>query len=376
MKKTFVAAAACMAAGVACAQSSVTLFGVLDAAVAYTTGSGPLATSKWQLTNSSNTFSRLGFRGTEDLGGGYAASFWLEAGLQNDTGSGFTTNTNNQSSGNTTLGGLTFNRRSTVSLSGPFGEVRAGRDYTPTFWNTALFDPFGTGGGIGANQIYFSGFGGLTSPTGTRASNSVGYFLPPTLGGFYGQLMYAMGENESRSDIVGLLPTWSHNDGNYVGARVGYLNGPFNIALATGRTTYTLIAANLPVSNNLRVSNIGASYIFESLWSLKLMGEYYDESQGTLDGKGALVGFNLPIGASEIKLSYARYEREPAGNVPKPTSSKVALGYVYNLSKRSAVYATVARISNSNGASQALSGSTTSPNHASTGTEFGMRHAF
>ena len=92
MRKTLAAAAACAAASAACAQSSVTLFGVVDAAIAYTTGSGPASSSKWQVTNSSNTFSRLGFRGTEDLGGGYAAGFWLEAGLQNDTGAGYLTN--------------------------------------------------------------------------------------------------------------------------------------------------------------------------------------------------------------------------------------------------------------------------------------------
>ena len=91
-----------------------------------------------------------------------AAGFWLEAGLQNDTGTGFGSNTNNQRNGNVGDGGLIFGRRSTVSLSGVFGEVRLGRDYTPTFWNTALFDPFGTGGGIGANQIYFTALGGLT----------------------------------------------------------------------------------------------------------------------------------------------------------------------------------------------------------------------
>lgn len=365
MKRTIVAAAACHAASWACAQSSVTLFGVADAAVTYTTGSGPVSSRKWQLTSDGNTFSRIGFRGAEDLGGGLAASFWLEAGLQIATGSGFPTNTNNQASGNTPPSGLNFNRRSTLSLSGSFGELRLGRDYTPTFWSTALFDPFGTGGGIGANQIYFSGLGGLTAPTGTRASNSVGYFLPPNLGGFYGQLMVARGENGSRSDA----PTSNRNDGNYAGGRFGYLHGPFNIALAVGRTTYA-------AAGDLRVTNLSASYTFESLRDLKLMGEYYDESQGAVDGKGALIGLNLPIGASEIKFSYARYERQPAGNAPKPTTLKAALGYVYNFSKRSAVYATVARISNSRGASQALGGATTSPNHASTGAEFGLRHAF
>jgi predicted porin len=343
------------------------MFGVLDAAVTYSTGSGPVSTSKWQLTNSANTFSRLGFRGTEDLGSGLSASFWLEAGLQNDTGGGFVTNTSNQASGNTGSGGLTFNRRSTVSLSGGFGEIRLGRDYAPTFWNTALFDPFGTGGGIGANQIYFSGLGGLAAPTGTRVSNSIGYFLPPDLGGFYGNVMYALGENVSNSVLPGTaIP--NKDDGNHAGVRVGYLNGPVNVAIATGRTTYA--------TGDLRVSNLGASYTFEQLMSLKLMGEYYAESLGSVDGKGALLGFILPVGAGEIKASYARYRREPPGSVPKPTTAKLALGYVYNLSKRTALYATVARLTNGNGAAQTLAGVITSPNHGSNGTEFGVRHGF
>ena len=196
----------------------------------------------------------------------------------------------------------------------------------------------------------------------------MGYFLPPNLAGFYGQVMYAMGENDSSAVLPGPIPLSTKNDGDYAGVRLGYLNGPLNIALSTGRTTYA--------TGDLRVTNLGAWYTFESLMSLRLMGEYYDESQGSVDGKGALVGFILPIGASEIKVSYARYKRELAGILPDPTSSKIALGYIYNLSKRSAIYATVARLTNSNGAAQALGGVMTSPNNPSTGTEFGMRHAF
>ena len=364
MKKTLVAAAACAAAGLACAQSSVTVFGVLDAAVTYTTGSGPVSASKWQLTNSANSFSRLGFRGTEDLGGGMSASFWLEAGLMNDTGSGFSTNTNNQASGNTLGGGLAFNRRSTVSLSGRFGELRLGRDYTPSFWNTAIFDPFGTGSGIGASQLYFTGLGGLAAPTGTRASNSIGYFLPAGLSGFYGQAMYAMGENPSNT-----VPSDARHDGNYAGIRLGWQGGPWHVAVATGTTQYA-------ATGDLRVSNLGLSYTFASLSNLKLEGELYDESLGEVDGRGALVGFIWPVGPGEVRFSYAWYERIPVGDVPKPTTQKLALGYVHNLSRRTALYATVARIENSNGAAQALTGAITSPNGSSTGTEFGMRHAF
>ncbi|MBS0426723.1 MAG: porin, partial [Proteobacteria bacterium] len=144
------ALAALAVAGVASAQSSVTLFGIVDASIsgyssksnlymdplvyladplAYFGQPGSVKQSKTALANSGYNTSRIGFRGTEDLGGGLAASFWLEAGISNDDGKKGIDN---------------FNRRSTVSLSGGFGEVRLGRDYTPTFWNDTVFDPFGT----------------------------------------------------------------------------------------------------------------------------------------------------------------------------------------------------------------------------------------
>jgi hypothetical protein len=90
--------------------------------------------------------------------------------------------------------------------------------------------------------------------------------------------------------------------------------------------------------------------------NLKLTSELYKEAKGSTDAKGALIGFQLPIGPGEIKASYARYRLEPAGALLKPTSSKLAIGYVHNLSRRTALYATVARITNSNGASASALG--------------------
>ncbi|MGZ5907866.1 MAG: porin, partial [Reyranella sp.] len=206
MKKTLIALAVLAAAGTASAQSSVTLFGIVDATLQRVSNSGGGTVTR--LHNSGESSSRLGFRGTEDLGGGMSASFWLEAGLANDDGQGAATNSNNQAVGafNATTGanapvrhgtqGLTFNRRATVSLAGGFGEIRLGRDYTPQFWNLTVFDPFGTVG-VGTNQLLNSnGF-----PTAVRASNSIGYFLPGNLGGFYGQLQAYRGENASNVAI-------------------------------------------------------------------------------------------------------------------------------------------------------------------------------
>ena len=133
MKKSLIALAVLAASGAAMAQSSVTLFGIVDAT--YAIGRGDTS-NKNQLTNSGYNSSRLGFKGSDDIGGGLKGSFHLEAGLNNDNGAGAGTNNNNQAAAatdpviNGRNQGLTFNRRSTVSLEGGFGEVRLGRDYT------------------------------------------------------------------------------------------------------------------------------------------------------------------------------------------------------------------------------------------------------
>jgi len=351
MKKSLIALAVLAASGAAMAQSSVTLFGVVDATYAYGSGS---TSNKSQLTTSGYNGSRLGFRGVEDLGGGMSASFWLEAGFNIDNGSGAATSTNNQgASGSTGGGGLTFNRRSTVSLNGGFGEVRLGRDYTPQFWNLTVFDPFGTNG-VGTTQTLNSSLGG---PTNARASNSIGYFLPGKLGGFYGQAQYYMGENNSN--------VANKKDGNGLALRVGYANGPINVALALSETKF--------LAGDIQSMNIGGQY---DLGVAKVMAHYsQDEIDGGADGKGYLLGALVPMGAGEVRLAYSSYKIDNvAGNDPR--SNKLALGYVHNLSKRTALYTTVARVSNKGGATQALNGSTTAANRNSTGYDFGIRHSF
>jgi predicted porin len=353
MKKSLIALAVLAAAGAASAQSSVTLFGIVDATVQF--GRGTL-TDKTQLGNSGYNSPRLGFRGTEDLGGGMSASFWLEAALNNDNGTGAATNTNNQASGTSTATagtqGLTFGRRSTVSLAGGWGEMRLGRDYVPQFWNLTVFDPFGTNG-VGTSQSSI-GTGAVVGVTTVRASNSIGYFLPGNLGGFYGQFQYYMGENNTG--------TATEDDGNGMGIRVGFANGPFNVALATGRTEYA--------AGDTRQTNIGGQFDFGVA---KLLGQISRDRNGTLDGKGWVLGGLFPVGAGEIRASYSRYETDAVGT---PETKKLALGYVHNLSKRTAVYTTWARVKNDGGATTALNGATTGANTSSSGLDIGLRHSF
>jgi predicted porin len=363
MKKSLIALAVLAAAGTASAQSSVTLFGIVDATIAYGTADGPGGSSKWQLTNSGYNSSRLGFRGTEDLGGGMSASFWLEAGLANDDGQGAGSNSNNQSTGAGAAvagrQGLTFNRRSTVSLAGGWGELRLGRDYNPQFWNLTVFDPFGTNG-VGTTQVLNSN-SAITGPINVRSSNSIGYFLPGNMGGFYGQVQYYLGENNSNAGT----PAGSQKkDGTGLGARFGFANGPFNVALALASTKYA--------AGDVKTVNVGGQWDFGVA---KLMGEYSRdraEATTTVTGKGGLIGALVPVGAGEIRVAASTYKFTPSDS----KTNKLALGYVHNLSKRTAVYATVARVKNSGGGTQALNGATTSANGSSTGYDLGVRHSF
>ncbi|GAB3771789.1 porin [Ramlibacter monticola] len=390
MKKSLIALAVMAAAGAASAQSSVTLFGIVDATIAYGKGSDGAA-SKTQLTNSGYNSSRIGFRGTEDLGGGLAASFWLEGSLGNDDGTAgqrIPVGNQNGLQAPNDGAGLVFNRRSTVSLSGNWGEIRMGRDYTPTFWNLTIFDPFGTNG-TGTTLTLVAPAGGLgvaanaLVPVGTRgvivrASNDIGYFLPANLGGIYGQINYWMGENLRNANVSGVS---SKNDGTGGGVRVGYGAGPFNVAAAWAKTKYDVTAVNGVFggpTGDFTTWNIGGQWDFGMA---KVMGHYTADKRGNsafngdTDGKGWLLGALVPVGAGEIRAAFSEYKIELASGA-EPKAQQLALGYVHNLSKRTALYTTVARVKNEGGSAFALNGAQAVVNNNSTGFDLGIRHSF
>jgi len=300
MKKSLIALAALAAAGVASAQSSVTLFGVVDLGYeSVKTNAGRIS----GIAPSANSSSRLGFRGVEDLGGGMSASFWLEAALNPSSGIGSSGTSGDNQTTTQPAGGLTFNRRSTVSLSGGFGELRVGRDYTPTFWNYALYEPFGANS-VGASVGAYTG---LISGTFVRASNSVGYFLPGNLGGFYGQAMYAFGNRASTETQAGYAPSprSTEKNGRYMGLRLGWGQGPFNAAFSYGRTTYapgTKAATAMPLAALTTMGNFtdlsaGGSY---TLGSIKFMGYYARQKAADV----LAVGNNLTTKAWELGLDW------------------------------------------------------------------------
>lgn len=343
---------------VASAQSSVTLFGIADAVL--TRGNGSV-TDKTALGSGGLQSSRVGFRGVEDLGGGLKASFHLEAQFYIDTGEGQATNTNNQTSGTIAAPagtqGMTFARRSTLSLEGQWGELRVGRDFSSQYRNRLELDPFGSAG-VGAIQPFVGSLGG---PVSTRASNMMGYYLPRGLGGVYGQFQYYLGES------AGTQPA---DDGTGVNMRLGYAWGALNVSASAARTEYTQTST----TGDILTQNLGVQY---QLGSVKLLtGVFRDvvyRANLPLRGKGWTAGGIWALKAGEVRFALSEYGTDA---LSRPEARKLSLGYVHNLSKRTALYTTWARVSNSGGATFSLNGAATGPNRSSTGMDVGIRHQF
>ena len=341
MKKSLLALAALGAfSGVATAQSSVTLYGTIDMAGRYVKIDN--ADRRVSLGTNGIASSQLGFRGIEDLGGGLKAGFILLADLAPiDTGN---------------VGSKFFGRRATVSLIGnTWGELRLGRDYRPDFWNQTIFDAFGTNGlgsSLNVRQVY----------GGTRADNSIGYFLP-AIGGLYGQVMVAASEGGTSLDRAGEL---------YSG-RIGFAAGPFDVAVAYGRQRLDL----LPGVPDQKTINIGGSWNFGFF---KLMG-YYDReeiSDSRVQEDMASISGVIPFGQSEVHIGYDRSNATPLIGSDN-TVDQFKITYQYNLSKRTALYTTGSWLKNHDNARLTFPGAPVDVIPVSgdaKGMEFGIRHFF
>ena len=331
---TLAAAALLAVAAPAMAQSSVTLFGVIDLA-ARSVDNG--ATQR-QLAASGLNSSRLGFRGTEDLGGGLKANFWLEGAITADDGN---------------AAGQTWQRRATVGLQGGFGEVRFGRQKNPTGLNWEQLDPFGdTGMGASGRLQQSTGLipAGGAYNSFSRSSNSISYDTPGTTG-FFGAALVAAGE--------GAL-------GNkYTGGRVGYRAGPLLAVVAYGKTQVT---GNI----DAKMLNFGATYDFKVV---KLFGMYNTTEVGAAEQKNYLVGVSAPVGPVTMRASYQKMDGQ--GSINNRSAQHASVGGDYALSRRTALYANYSKIGNRGPAAFTVAtGSALVPGNGSTGYEVGVRHSF
>ena len=348
MKKSLIALAVLAASGAAMAQSSVTLFGVVDAGVGRVSSNGVSVTG---VSRSGLATSRLGFRGEEDLGGGLKAGFWLEGGVLNDDGGS----------------GFNFQRRSTVGLSGAFGEVRLGRELTVGYVNSTAADVFGdngVGASIGKN-LFVSSAAGAVNAIDTRKSNMITYLTPANLGGFYGQLQYSFGEAASNA---------SYDKANdYLGARVGYRNGPLEAAVGFAQGRGASAAQDVDQFNVFASYDLGVAKAF--------IGFNQEKNNAPVELKyqSYLLGLTAPVGPGTVRVSYNDVDLKNSAD----DAQKFAIGYVYDLSKRTAIYGTYAHVKNKGAAAfSAAPGGVAFPTGFSpagknvNGYQFGIRHSF
>lgn len=353
MKKTLVAFAALSAiAGMAQAQSSVTLYGLVDAYVGQTskevTSTIPgVASAKLKQTavnGSGQNNSRWGLKGTEDLGGGMKALFVLEGGFQPDTGANATIS--NQ-------GGGLFGRQAWVGLSSGFGTVSLGRQYT-------AYDAL-----RGAtNMIYDSNFATTSTVWGTgiadyqnRASNSVAY-TSPDFAGFSGSVVYGAGENKTAA-------TDAESNASLM---IKYANGPLLVGFAHQRekqviggnyfgsgATVGVAAGPVAFSSTRKYNLLGASYDFGVA---KVTGQY-NEAKGEIGlttsakDKEFDVGVSVPFGAAAVAAGYSRSKSDASNNTHNKGTGVSLLG-TYALSKRTNLYTgfLVTKVQSSNAATE------------------------
>ena len=301
MKKSLIALAVLAASGAAMAQSSVTLYGIADVWVGRTsvTNAAGVKTNTSKLDSGGLGSSRLGFKGTEDLGGGLKAVFALEQAVGLDTGAGGT-----------------FNRQSYVGLAGGFGQVTFGNTWT------AMDDILGA-----SNSGFDSGLSASNNVLAVQAlyadnpGNTIKY-VSPSFGGFSGGLSHSLDETAGGSaDITDFSLSYG----------AGPVAANFAYQLKNGATDVKLTALN-------------GSY---DLGMAKLLASYGQSKGATFDGTvGAnrkstdfQFGVDVPVSsAMTVSAGYAESKDEVAGvDGEKRTGYGLAVGY--SLSKRTTTYA-------------------------------------
>lgn len=309
MNKTFVAVAVVAFAGAAAAQSSVTLYGRIDASIASQKAEvgGATTVDRGALIRSgAHTGSRWGLKGTEDLGGGLKANFQLEQGFNIDDGSASSARQ--------------FHRQAWVGLSGGFGALQIGRQYTTIDNMYTEHDVLALSGYSAAGYAFNAG----AYADSSRMDNAVYYSLP-AMGGFSAGALWVPGENKN-----GAAGTAK----NLLGLQAMYANGPLNIGGAWESQRFNGIA-------DTTAWELGTAYDFGAA---KLYAQLEGAENDATNSKdsGYQIGVRIPFGAPTLAVSYAREQFKTAGTKVS-TASAYALMAQYPLSKRTYVYAAYLR---------------------------------
>ena len=282
------------------AQSSVTLFGLVDMSIGSNKAPGGLRQTG--VDSGKMTTSYVGMRGSEDLGGGLSAVFRLEGFLLADTGA----------SGRFP-GDTLFSRTASVGLSSKtLGTLTLGRNTTPLFLSTVSFNPFGDSYGYSPSTRHYFTSG---TATGDSAWNNSALYISPEFGGFKFGVIGAAAATKSTGTGSSNGPNW--------GANVGYAGGPLSAALvyqSVKKDETRPVPAS--VQNDTRTWQLNGAYDFTVA---KAFVQYGEVKNTTTDNRYRI----SELGARAPKTG--------------PDRNTVSLGYDYNLSKRTDIYAVAMR---------------------------------
>jgi predicted porin len=302
MKKSLLALAVLGAfSGAAFAQTNVSVYGIID--IGLTRSNSDVAATRWGLDSGNWYGSRLGFRGTEDLGGGLSAIFQLENGFSADTG-------------NLAQGGRLFGRHAWVGLKGGFGTVRLGRSWMPTYSAlTDVIDPF-EDGLAGAAGAFFGR--NIFNAIDIRVQNAL--FYSNTFGGLTANVAYGLGEVAGDTSANSQISTTFTYAAGPLKAVIGYQDvnnatGTGSAKLAFGGGTYNFGPATLHLGIDRQKTDAAGVTI--------------------TDANDVLVGVTVPVGAGRVLASYNRLNDHTPANVDM---KQYAIGYTYDLSKRTTLY--------------------------------------
>ena len=319
-KKLIALAVAGLVSAPVFAQSNVTVYGVADAGVAYGEhGEGELQ----GVLSGVLSGSRIGFKGSEDLGNGLKAVFQLEQGF--DIGDG-------GSSPSTRRGDSVFSRQAWVGVSGAWGTVGLGRQYAPGYF--ANYDAV-LGANISPQSLLSNQTGATITPnTPARWDNSVTY--TGSFSGLTARAIYAANVETNEFDATTGQEIVSADDDDAFGLGLDYSNGPLKVGAVYHLLSDAVGAAG---SDDQQEWLLGASYDFGVL---TLAGSYQQvENAGFVDGDDVDVyqlGVIVPVGsAGNVHLAYGEADGDVNGVDGK--TSAYTLAYTHALSKRTTAYA-------------------------------------
>lgn len=314
----------------ASAQSNVVLYGLVD--MGLVREGGGVNGSVMKVSSGVAAGSRLGLKGSEDLGDGLKIRYALEAGFNADTGvSG--------------QGGVLFGRQAFLAIDSALGALSAGRQFSPYYKALRdVGDPFAA--------ITLAGRAGNIMETNTRFNNLLEY-VSPAYGGWHTDLSYGTGE------VAG------DSAGNRVlSAAQAYANGRFNLQLAFNQVN------NATGTDHINNTMLAASYDtgVATLHTAYVVNHGNDPD----DSRDMLAGLTLPLGEDRLLFSGVRHtDRTSAGQ----RALQWGIGYYKTLSKRTDLYASYATIRNRNGAAFTV-GNTADNGTGSRALDLGLRHSF